>query len=468
MQKQPSLKNQTNSIPKPKKKKQEFHWPKITIPKNPFSQRNIDDPETRKKKIMALKPSKKFHDFHTINWLRTRYNEKVIEKSIYSLFPDNCRPVIPDDESEEDKKHRLLMEWLHNYCQPRDPFKNVELNPKYFFNDKMFEKVLKLKEIFLEFDEDGSRAMEIDEMVEMFNQNNISATMDELVTLFFKGKKFKPEDIEKLYLNFYQFMMFSLTKEQDFREFMRKIKEKYKKTGIAENQSVYLPMNFNYLLDYFINKGKERNSVDIIEKAVEEMDKIINENENDEEEEKKGKKVNKNKYDDQFKNINFEQIMEEFANLFKINIDLGQSNNQSSGLKSKRKTTGSFLTTKKNLTRKTSDKFETNEKESISNEEDDNNNILSMMVNNQINKNYIYKLNVENYNKFHDLKLALKETKNQLNDPDFIIKRNINKNKQNNNIIDLPNIKKNNKNTKKNIKKDKKDYVPYEFLKNLN
>ena len=84
MQKQPSLKNQ----PKPKKKKQEFHWPKITIPKNPFSQRNIEDPETRKKKIMALKPSKKFHDFHTINWLRTRYNEKVIEKSIYSLFTD--------------------------------------------------------------------------------------------------------------------------------------------------------------------------------------------------------------------------------------------------------------------------------------------------------------------------------------------------------------------------------------------
>ena len=70
------------------------------------------------------------------------------------------------------------------------------------------KKILKLKEIFLEFDEDGSRTMEIDEMVEMFNQNNISATMDELVTLFFKGKKFKSENIEKLFLNFYQFMMF--------------------------------------------------------------------------------------------------------------------------------------------------------------------------------------------------------------------------------------------------------------------
>ena len=53
-------------------------------------------------------------------------------------------------------------------------------------------------------------------MVEMFNQNNISATMDELVTLFFKGKKFKSENIEKLFLNFYQFMMFFLNERTRF------------------------------------------------------------------------------------------------------------------------------------------------------------------------------------------------------------------------------------------------------------
>jgi hypothetical protein len=38
------------------------------------------------------------------------------------------------------------MEWLHNYCHP---FKNVELNPKYFFLiDKTFEKDFKIKRNF--------------------------------------------------------------------------------------------------------------------------------------------------------------------------------------------------------------------------------------------------------------------------------------------------------------------------------
>ena len=33
----------------------------------------------------------------------------------------------------------------------------------------------------------------------------------------------------KLYLDFYQFMNFALTKDQDFRNFMREIKERNKK-----------------------------------------------------------------------------------------------------------------------------------------------------------------------------------------------------------------------------------------------
>ena len=85
-------------------------------------------------------------------------------------------------------------------------FKNVNINPKYFFNDKTFEKVLKLKEIFLEFDEDGSRKMEINEMEEMFNTNHICATINELVTLFFKDKVIKQDEIMSLFLDFYQFM----------------------------------------------------------------------------------------------------------------------------------------------------------------------------------------------------------------------------------------------------------------------
>ena len=66
--------------------------------------------------------------------------------------------------------------------------KHVNINPKYFFDQKTFQKILKFKEIFLEFDEDQSRKMEIDEMVEMFNQNHIDANLEDLRNLFFKDK----------------------------------------------------------------------------------------------------------------------------------------------------------------------------------------------------------------------------------------------------------------------------------------
>ena len=339
-----------------------------------------EPPELRQKRIRDKKPSKKFHDFHTIQWLRARYGEDLIQKSIFSLLPDNGKPVVPEDESEEDRKQRLLMEWLDTYAKTPERFKHVNINPKYFFNDKTFEKVLKLKEIFLSFDEDGSRKMEINEMEEMFNANNINATINELISLFFKDKAIKQEDIMSLYLDFYQFMTFALTKEQDFRLFMRKIKDKYNQSG--DNENGFLPMSFNLMLDYFIIKGKDRTSVDMIEKAIDEMDKIMatvdgkkrrktlkrsntrrksgilednalningiadnNHNNNNKVDcrETLGTKVNNDdntsdtniNYDSQLESINFKQLINEFQNLFRIKDDKTLSTSSHSASKRK-------------------------------------------------------------------------------------------------------------------------------------
>jgi hypothetical protein len=192
-------------------------------------------------------------------------------------LPDNGKPAIPDDETEEEKNHRLLMEFLDSLKPVNEKEKNVNINPKYFFEKETFEKILKLRELFLEFDEDGSRKMELDEMLTMFNQNRINADIKELVNLFFKNKKFKEKDIMKLYLDFYQFMEFAINKEQDFRDFMREIKEKYKRSkDWKDDHNTYLPMDFNLVLDYFIIKGKERSAIEIIENSINAMDKVLN------------------------------------------------------------------------------------------------------------------------------------------------------------------------------------------------
>ena len=93
----------------------------------------------------------------------------------------------------------------------------------------------------------------------------------------------------KLYLNFHQFINFALTKDQEFRDFMRNIKEKadkesgekikktktissqIKRSTISESnedndndenknnkeeKGHYFPMNFKSLLDYFIDRGR--------------------------------------------------------------------------------------------------------------------------------------------------------------------------------------------------------------------
>ena len=325
--------------------------------------KSIPNRETQVKKYQNIAPSQIFYNPNTIKWFKKKYNEDLIKKSIYSLFPNNCQPVMTE---EEWTPQRILREFLTHYLKPEDKYKDIWINPKYFFSKDVYESILKLKEIFLQFDEDGSRKMEIDEMAVMFKTNHINVTEDDLCGLFFKGKKYRKEDINKLYLDFFQFMNFALSKssDQDFRIFMRKVKEKIlkekelerieeeKKKNNMEKQEeevvddlfvdekkepVFLPMNFNLLLDYFINKGKERKSQKKIRRAIKMMRNILtpgrypeddpdfvdeeeeggDDNKEEDENEKKEKKE-EDEYDRQLREINTMEIMEEFDKLFKM------------------------------------------------------------------------------------------------------------------------------------------------------
>ena len=182
--------------------------------------------EDQVKKYQNISPSQIFYNPNTIKWFKKKYNEILIKKSIYSLFPNNCEPVMSKEEKE--KPERKKQEFLAHYMKPDDKYKDIWINPKYFFSKKIYESILKLKEIFLQFDEDGSLKMEIDEMTAMFNTNNINVTEEDLCELFFKGKKYRKKDVNILYLDFFQFMKFALSKksDQEFRVFMRNIKEK--------------------------------------------------------------------------------------------------------------------------------------------------------------------------------------------------------------------------------------------------
>lgn len=255
---------------------------KVIHPKLPFSYRNKEEKEIARERIRSARPNKLYNDFHTIEWLRKKYSDSVIEQSVFSVLPKEGKPKISKNESENKKRKRKMIEYLESFKGPIGREKYVKINPKYFYNHKTYDKIMKLKEIFLEFDGGGKRKIQMNELINLFNQNHIRADVEELVNLFFKDKKIKKEDYLKLYLNFYQFIKFAIDQEEDFRQFMRKIKEKYEKNNeVEENnkeKSSYLPMNINLVLDYFLTKGKERSSIEKIEKSLNEIDKIIKSN----------------------------------------------------------------------------------------------------------------------------------------------------------------------------------------------
>jgi len=452
-----------------------MQWPKITHPKWPFSKKEFENEEFQKKRIASARPSHKYHNFSTIRWLTQKYSDSVREKSIYSLLP---KKIVPEYENETNKRHRKMIEYLESFRGPGGKEKYVNINPKYFYNNSTFRKILKLREMFLEIDKKGNHKMVLKEVVKLFKENNIEIDIKELKNLFFKhinnNKSKKGQPANLLYLNFYQFMNFALSKNQDFMLFMRKIKKKYKKEerkrssntlGFDEKkENSYLPMSFDVIIDYFINKEKQRNSVYRVETAINEMDKIIqerleNEQKQIEEEEsqnlvvdekkhlksikkyissktfkdqnfkfskvKKYKKTNtltdkqaeqmkksskkiisnstkkipfklNDAYEKQkvekLKSINFAQLTKEFSNLFGMK-DINEENE--------------FKRFKNRIT------SADNSKSYLLNKLNTEENAYSEVMKRKLRINSVKTINVDNYEKYHDLRLALNATKEQ-------------------------------------------------------
>ena len=464
-------------------------WPKITHPKLPFSKKNLESPEFKKLKKRLQKPSLTFHGYNTIRWLRHKYSNSVIEKSIYTLLPKKNYSLSYKNERETEKRHREMLEYLNSFKGPIGKERFVNINPKYLFNESTFKKILKLREIFLEFDSRGNLEMDFDEIVKMFNQNHIKADKNDIVNLFFKDKKIKKEDdILKLHLDFYQFINFALEKEQDFREFMRRIKQKYKKKeddnyddkdeyNTKKSESVYLPMNFNLVLDYFINKEKERHSIDIMKNAFEQLDndiktkdpinysfsvkeklkdnsfeKVSNKNlkiDSNFSSKKSNKLLKLFKEEDNLSDINFSKLFNELTNLFNLsskNEGLGDQDLFESNLRDMRSAHSRNKTVPKrtsiiaddfnsliNITKNKKTNNNRNNKSNFENyifltepnnnlkrnkkdKKNENKNKLIFLIKNQMNINMLNKINLENLKKYHDLRLAKEATLKQIKD----------------------------------------------------
>ena len=424
-------------------------------PKLPLSHRMHIPKDIRLKKIESLRPSSLYFDNHVIKWMRSKYSQSTIEKSLYSIFPEKGKTERNKNETESEKRRREMIEFLEGSKELKGKEKYVKIHPKYFFDETTFEKIQKLKKIFLEFDTNGNNKMSLDEIVNMFNDNNIKAKEEDLIKLFFKNKKIKKKEYFKLYLTFYQFLNFALHNDQEFRHFMRKIKSKYKeenkKNNNVEDENVYFPMNLNLLFDYFITKAKENLSFKKIKNAINRINRVLTNSEkkqsdikhlqnlnieNIENAKKPGKlnneysDLNMNEDIDLLENIDFAALFKEFSNLFSLkkleDFQKAMKENKGKSLKNELKTVTKDINTDKNIKEFSSDlmKIKNNillnkaiKKENIpvlyelSKNKDDE---MANYIKRSMNRSTIIQLNMDNYKKYHNLQLALEATKENI------------------------------------------------------
>ena len=431
---------------------------KLKKPKLPFSQRLTIPKDIRLKKIESLKPSLLYHDNHVINWMRNKYSQSVIEKSLYSILPKQLKMERNKNETESEKRQRKMVEFLEVSKEPKGREKYVKIHPKYFYDGTTFEKIKQLKDIFLKFDKNGNNKMGIDELVTMFNENNIKANEEDLVKLFFKNKKIKKKEYFKLYLTFYQFLNFALHKDNEFRQFMRKLKlkckEEMKKNNNLEYESLYFPMNLNLLFDYFISRTKEISSMKKIKSAIDSINKVVTNlektNINDDsfqnlniEKIEKNKILNNHNMNldldeelDLLENIDFAELFDEFKNLFtvkkledfekamktykgkKIKNELKTIIKDSNYINNKKaKEFSSDLMDIKNIKNSLLFNYEANKDNTpflyeLSKNKDDQ---VINDIKRSMNRSLIIQMNIDNYKKYHNLQLALEATKESIN-----------------------------------------------------
>ena len=170
--------------------------------------------------------TKKDLDCQTLKWMRHLLPSSAVSNSLTDMLieKEKNKPFLL--RLLEDKK---LISSIAKQQNSNHSFMQhtKQLKPELLFQKSTLEKIYQLRDIFLEFDEDRSRTLEISELFTMFNSNGIPVTKDELIDLF-TWKTDEKKQIWEYKLTFLDFVEFSFSDvcEVKFRELMKNIKKR--------------------------------------------------------------------------------------------------------------------------------------------------------------------------------------------------------------------------------------------------
>ena len=205
-------------------------------------------------------------DCSTLKWMRHLLPSNALSNTLTDMLieKEKSKPFLL--RIREDKNA------LQSIVRPnsRFPFLHNDktLKPELLFQKTTLEKIRQLRDIFLQFDADHSRTLEISELFTMFNTNGIPVTKDELIDLFTLRDQ-KKKKIWEYKLTFLDFVNFSLSEECEakYRLLMKKVKQR-------TNSDIYLPMTLKQTLEHIFNKGKIKLNIAKINKEINKLEKI--------------------------------------------------------------------------------------------------------------------------------------------------------------------------------------------------
>ena len=202
----------------------------------------------------------------TLKWMRHLNPPSYISDMLTKLLTqnENNRPLLM----------KLLEEHksINNSLKQSNPLsmgnKNIKL--ELLFNKTTLSKIYQMRDMFLEFEEDHSRTLELRELLTMFNSNGIPITKEEIAYLFL-GKPMNDHSYQSYKISFLDLVLFALNNENEdkFRNVMKRIKARTK-------TKTFIPMTIIESLGYVFKKGKITKNISTIQKCI---NKISNKNE---------------------------------------------------------------------------------------------------------------------------------------------------------------------------------------------
>ena len=212
---------------------------------------------------MTLK--RNFYTSSEINWFRRYSGINHIKTGLTKMLCDK-------DQNGNFVNQILLKTYLNSNSPTANnrtiKRENKKFVPELYFHQTELEKVLKIRDIFYDFDDDKSRTLDIDEIYTMFNINNIPISKKELYSLFQSKKK------EGKSLTLFEIVQLvsDSDKAEKFSNAMRKIQVGF----LKKNEKKYIPNNLDEMFQYLNEQGKIRDDLKVIKRNINRINKLEN------------------------------------------------------------------------------------------------------------------------------------------------------------------------------------------------